>query len=375
MSFRYASGIRKPGFNSLAAPTPDSYLYNLFGFGETFSGELGLGDTTRRSAPAQVGASYWTKVDVSYNHSHGIKSDGTLWGWGTGTYGQLGNGSASSSYSSPIQIGALTTWSDVSAGQYHTLALKTDGTMWGFGLNNQGQLGLGNLDQKNSPNQIGALTTWAVIAAGGDHSAAIKTDGTLWTWGQGQNGALGLGNETIYSSPKQVGNLTNWASLATDISRVVLAAKTDGTLWSWGENGDGQLGLGNRTKYSSPKQVGSLTNWLRVSGGLYGSAAVKTDGTLWTWGKNTYGQLGHGNTTSYSSPKQVGSLTTWSKVDRGSYATYAIKTDGTLWSWGNGGDGSLGLGNLTSYSSPKQIGASTTWSLVTGGSQSAMALG
>jgi len=144
-------------------------------------------------------------------------------------------------------------------------------------------------------------------------------------------------------------------------------------LYEWGQNNFGQLGLNNRTNYSSPKQVGSLTTWLNLSAGYYHALASKTDGTLWTWGRNSLGQLGLGNTTNYSSPKQVGSLTNWSSVFGSNYFTFGIKTDGTLWTWGQNSQGQLGLGNTTNYSSPKQVGALTNWSTAAVGAGYAIA--
>jgi len=146
-----------------------------------------------------------------------------------------------------------------------------------------------------------------------------------------------------------------------------MALKTDGTIWCWGEGGSGALGQGNTTDYSSPVQVGALTTWATIGPGSETdqansewSMAVKTDGTLWTWGENTKGQLGDGSTTDRSSPVQIGALTTWSSVSGGRKTSYAIKTDGTLWAWGNGE--ALGNGTTTQISSPVQIGALTTWS-------------
>ena len=145
------------------------------------------------------------------------------------------------------------------------------------------------------------------------HCAAIKTDGTLWAWGLNTDGQLGLNNIAHRSSPVQVGSLTDWKLVAAG-SYFAVAIKTDGTLWSWGRGtaiaplGAGALGLGNTAHRSSPVQVGSLTDWKQVSAGAYHTRAIKTDGTLWTWGDNTSGQLGLGNTIHRSSPVQVGPL-------------------------------------------------------------------
>ena len=186
---------------------------------------------------------------------------------------------------------------------------------------------------------------------------------------------MGLNNTTNYSSPKQIGALTNWSSVTVGYGHTT-AIKTDGTLWSWGFNASGQLGINNVTYYSSPKQIGALTTWSGVSNGPYLSIAVKTNGTLWAWGYNVYGQLGLGNITYYSSPKQIGALTNWSKLPQhqGQYYSTAIKSDGTLWTWGYNTPGVLGLGNRTYYSSPKQVGSLTTWNTVSAGYLSMFAL-
>jgi alpha-tubulin suppressor-like RCC1 family protein len=233
-------------------------------------GRLGLGNTTNYSSPKQVSGT-WTTVSAGSYFTFGIQSDGTLWGWGAGSSGQLGRGNATN-YSLPMQVGALTTWSKVNAASNHTIAIKTDGTLWSWGYSDFGQLGLGNITNYSSPKQVGTLTNWSAVAQGAPNcSLSIKTDGTLWAWGRNLNGKLGLGNTTNYSSPKQVGALTTWATVASggkaNFFGFSSAIKTDGTLWSWGNNGQGQLGLSNLTSYSSPKQVGALTTWFTVSAG------------------------------------------------------------------------------------------------------------
>ena len=249
--------------------------------------------------------------------------------------------------------------------------------LWGWGVGSNGQLGLGNTTDYSSPKQIGS-DNWSSVSCGYDHNLAIKPNGTMWSWGQFGNGGLGLGGSFQHrSSPTQIGALTTWSKISADGSSS-MAIKTDGTMWSWGNNDNGRLGLGDTTNQSSPVQIGALTTWSSVScGGYTGfAAAIKTDGTMWSWGYNIFGQLGLGNETNQSSPVQIGALTTWSSVSSKGYRAHAIKTDGTLWSWGFGNNGRLGLGNTTYYSSPKQVGSSTNWRSVSAGIQGAtLALG
>jgi alpha-tubulin suppressor-like RCC1 family protein len=337
----------------------------LYAWGRNGFGELGLGDTANRSSPVQVGAlTSWSILQASGRSSiFVIKTDGTLWAWGWNIFGVLGLGNTTSR-SSPVQVGALTNWQNVSSSPYHTLAIKTDGTLWSWGFNSYGQLGLGNTTSYSSPKQIGSSSNWATIDAGGYFTSfAISTAGSLWAWGNGANGSLGLGNTTSYSSPKQIGALTNWSIVSASQSsqQSTAALKTDGTLWSWGINSYGQLGLGNTISYSSPKQIGALTDWSDISFGRRFCIAKKTNSTIWSWGQNNSGKLGQGDTTARSSPTQIGSLTNWSKISAGFYQTGAVKTDGTLWTWGSNTYGGLGVGNTTARSSPVQVGGLTTW--------------
>jgi len=387
VSFRYAAGFNKPGLNTLVAPT-GSLLYNLFSWGNNSTGGLGLGNTANYSSPKQIGSNVgWTQVSAgANNHSYAIYSDGTLWSWGANDQGQLGLGNRTN-YSSPKQVGALTTWSAISAGFYgYALAIKTDGTIWSWGLNGNGQLGLNNTTKYSSPKQIGSLTNWAKVACGQAHTVAVKTDGTLWSWGYNSSayggvygGQLGVGNTTDYSSPKQVGALTAWLNVSC-AAYATLAVKTDGTLWSWGMNSNGgfgnlgTLGLGNNTSYNSPKQVGSLTDWSSTANTYYASFGIKINGTIWSWGEGYMGQLGLNDRTYYSSPKQIGALTSWGKINGGARSVAAISTNGSLWMWGDNGAGQLGLGNTTPYSSPKQVGSLTTWLVISTGNTS-IALG
>ena len=336
----------------------------LYAWGDGLQGQLGQGNTTDYSSPVQVGALVtWSKIALAKESSFGVTSDGKFYSWGDNNgpgQGQLGLGDTTNR-SSPTQVGALTTWAYTGAGQYHTFGIKTDGTLWSWGNNTQGKLGIGNTSDRSSPVQVGALTDWSTVFGGKNHSLAIKTDGTLWSWGAGADGQLGYYAPSGKSSPVQVGSNTDWSEVAAGGDHS-LAITTDGKLYAWGRNNAGQLGLGNTTYYSSPVQVGLLTTWLKVAGGGYSrSMAIKTDGTLWAWGTGFAGALGLGNTTSYSSPVQIGALTTWLSVAGGYAFTLAVKTDGTLWTWGNNDQGQLGLGDTTNRSSPVQVGGLTTW--------------
>ena len=362
------SGVNQSAFMNLRSFVPPGPQYELYAWGYNgYFVALGTNNNTTYSSPVQVGTGAdWYQISGSTFGSSAIKTDGSLWSWGANSFGQLGLGFAGygTQVSSPVQVGALTTWAKSSSRGSHTLAIKTDGTLWAWGYNQYfGSLGIGDETNRSSPVQVGALTTWAQVTTAPNFSLAIKTDGTLWAWGRNSNGCLGLGNGTNYSSPVQVGALTNWSKVeATDDG--CMAIKTDGTLWAWGRNFDGQLGLGDTSFRGSPVQVGALTTWAELGLGNYQSAAIKTDGTLWTWGKNNFGQLGRGNTTSYSSPVQVGVLTNWAQVAGGSYHFISSKTDGTLWSWGRNVQGNLGVGNTQTYFSPVQVGALTNWAQV-----------
>ena len=345
---------------------------SLWTWGLNSSGQLGSNTVVDRSSPVQVGAlTTWAQVSVGGKSTAAVKSDGTLWAWGYNKDGAIGD-NTTVSRSSPVQIGALTTWTQVSAGNNFTAAIKTDKTLWTWGNNSPyGPLGQNDITNRSSPVQVGALTNWSQVSAGNTHTAAVKTDGTLWTWGRNNRGQLGDGTITDKSSPIQVGALTTWSQVSAGVNgantQSTAAVKTDGTLWAWGINSNGQLGDGTVIARSSPVQVGALTTWSQVSTGSRSAAAVKTDGTLWAWGYNNAGQLGTTNVISRSSPVQVGALTNWLQVSAGSYSAAAVKTNGTLWAWGGNDSGQLGTTNVISRSSPVQVGALTNWSQVSAG--------
>lgn len=377
LAFSRANDGEIVGYGAVAAEEIVVAGKTLWTFGYNSYSELGQENQTHLSSPTQVGVlTDWDKIysNSSSSFTMTIKSDGTLWTWGKNAAGQLGLGDQIQR-SSPTQVGLLTDWSSANCGYEFTMVIKADGTLWGWGKNSNYKLGLGVTTNYSSPVQIGVATTWNQVDAGSyNHTVGTQLDGTLWSWGGNEYGCLGLGGGGERTSPTQIGALTNWSEVVSGLHNA-LAIKTDNTLWTWGKNDYGQLGLGDQTPRNSPVQVGGLSNWSQVSGGAFHTVAVKTDGTLWSWGRNDIGgQLGLGDTDHRSSPVQVGGLSDWSKVAVGSYHSLAIKTDGTLWAWGDNRFGHLGLGDITDSSSPVQIGSSTDWNSVVGGTYHTAAL-
>ena len=272
----------------------------------------------------------------------------SLYVWGGGNIGEMGLNDRTAR-SSPVQVDSGVTWSKIYGFGNHNqrLAIKQNGTMWAWGQNDDGQLGVNDVFKRSSPTQIGTLTTWATGAVGLNGPAAIKTDGSLWLWGKNSYGQLGINNVLARSSPVQVGNTpaqptTTWSEIYSgSTSYDVFAKKTDNKVFVWGFNTGGTLGLNSSGAKSSPVQLGTLTNWSSFSAGA-ATLAVKTDGTLWSWGNNNAGQLGSNLTTYRSSPVQVDAGITWSVVSAGLDHSVAIKTDGSLWLWGNNDYGQLG---------------------------------
>ena len=364
------------GIDQWPKPILDKELYS---WGYNLYGQLGQNDIVSRSSPVQVGSLVtWGEVASGQQarNSGAIKTDGTLWLWGDGIYGALGTNDTTTR-SSPVQVGALTTWSQVSIGNGWTGAVKTDGTLWTWGLGATGRTGHNDQVSRSSPVQVGSLTTWYKVSAEGFWGLAVKTDGTMWSWGSNINGRCGIGtaHPDNRSSPTQIGALTTWL----DISAGTYgggALKNDGTIWMWGSGALGRIGANNTgINYSSPVQIGALTTWNKLSNAHYNSGAIKNDGTLWVWGSGFVGQLGQNNTIDHSSPVQVGALNTWLDVSVGRYRYNVIKTDGTLWVWGdNFYDGSLGTNDTVFRSSPVQLGGLSTWSKVGAGQSSTLAI-
>ena len=235
------------------------------------------------------------RLATAYFHSLALKTDNSLWAWGYGGFCALGDGTCESR-PTPVQV--LTGVAAVEAGGYHSLALKTDSSLWAWGYNYAGQLGDGTTTTQLAPIQV--MTGVASVVAGVGHTLAIKTDGSLWAWGSNWGGQIGDGTTTDHRTPVQI--MTGVAAVAAGYYHT-LALKTDGSLWAWGNNWGGQIGDGTTTDRLTPIQV--MAGVAAVSAGNAYTLARKTDGSLWAWGNNEYGKLGDGTTTDRPRPVQV----------------------------------------------------------------------
>lgn len=356
-------------------------------WGRNTSGNLGDQTAVSKSSPVQTisGGTNWRSIEISKagsgvvpSFAAGVKTDGTLWLWGSNAYGALGNNTLIDR-SSPVQtISAGTNWKNISLTSGGVAAAtKTDGTLWLWGRNANGQLGTNTIIHASSPVQtFSSRTNWKTASVSALHASAIKTDGTLWVWGSGDWGELGnnlnLGNNRRSSPIQTISGGTNWKSSSSS-SFFMIALKTDGTLWSWGCATDGQLGLGNIVNRSTPTQMASNgTMWRSASTGAVHSVGIKTNGSLWLWGSNSSGKLGTNDLINTSSPVQtVSGVTNWRVAYAAHFNTRAIKTDGTFWSWGSGYAGIRGDNDLFGRSSPVQtISGGTSWRTTSSGSYS-----
>jgi alpha-tubulin suppressor-like RCC1 family protein len=351
----------------------DQYVGDeLWTWGYDTTGRLGNAAITTRSTPVTTfaGGTNWKQVANGYAFCAAIKTDGTLWTWGNNGQGQLGTNDLTTRSTPVTTFAGGTNWKQVSSGSNHTAAIKTDGTLWTWGFGTQGQLGNAAITNRSTPvTTFSGGTNWKQVSSGGSHTAAIKTDGTLWTWGYGNFGRLGNAVTTgnISTPVTTFAGGTNWKQVSG--SNHTAAIKTDGTLWTWGLGTSGQLGTNDVTIRSTPVTTfAGGTNWKQVSSGGALIAAIKTDGTLWTWGLNagTFGPgaLGTNDTTNRSTPVTTfAGGTNWKQVGCGGQHTAAIKTDGTLWTWGYGF--ATGANTGTSRSTPvTTFAGGTNWKQV-----------
>ena len=360
----------------------DAAVQAVWTWGDNSQGRLGDNSSTTvsKSSPVSVvgGFTNWCQVSAGRCHTAAVRTNGTIWTWGDNSQGRLGDNTTVAKCSPVSVVGGFTDWCQISAGFTQTAAIRTTGTLWTWGCNNQGQLGDNTIVSKSSPvSVVGGFTDWCQVSTAREFTVALRTNGTIWTWGYNSFGRLGDNTTVAKSSPVSVvGGFTDWSQISA-VQFHTVALRTNGTIWTWGSGGEGRLGDNSGANKSSPVSVvGGFTDWCGVSAGGAHTAAVRTNGTLWSWGCNNCGQLGHNNTVSRSSPVSVvGGFTDWCQVSAGYQHTAAVRTNGTLWVWGDAGQGRLGDNTVGNKSSPVSIsGGFTNWCQVSASSNHTAAL-
>lgn len=286
---------------------------SLWCWGSNSNGQLGDGTTTSQSSPVPIAAgTTWSTVRAGRQFTCGIRTNASLWCWGSDNGGKLGTGGGSTiDQSSPAPIAAGTTWTSVATGGDHACGIQTSGSLWYWGLNLDGQIGDGTsgFSFRGSPVPIAAGTTWTGVSAGDFHTCGTQTGGSLWCWGNNGAGRLGDGTTTKRVSPTQVVAGTTWTGISAGGNHTC-GIQTSGSLWCWGQNSNGQLGDSTTTKRLSPTQVATGKTWATLSAGATHTCGNQAGGTVWCWGDNSSGAIGIGATPAVqTSPAKIASMT------------------------------------------------------------------
>ncbi len=360
-----------PGVKSVVAGYKCSFAVmddgTLWAWGDGNSGQLGDGGNTNRLVPAKVPIDDVKAVASGGTSTVVLKNDGTVWAWGDNDWGQLGDGT-NISRSTPVQVKGIDDVKAVAAGWGHMLALKNDGTVWAWGRGIEGELGTGlmspvdangsSLDNNISvPEPVRVpISDVKTIACGAFHSIALKNDGTVWAWGEGEE--IGDGNTSNRATPVNV-PISDIVSISSGDS-TTLAVKADGTVWGWGHNM--YYPLGNVTDYSvqlTPVKADRLKNVVQVAAGDGFSVALTRDGRVYTWGEHQRGMLGNGQLFGYpvAVPEPVLNLTGVKEISAGGSHSLVLRTDGTVFAWGDNYAGQIGIGKFSNdgIASPVQV--------------------
>lgn len=335
-------------------------------------------DQANRLTRVQTGtgaASVAGLIAAGSSHTLVVKSDGTVWAWGLNTSGQLGNGNTTNQKSA-VQVSGISNAAAVAGGAAHSLALRSTGAVSAWGLNSSGQLGNGSTTSSSTPVSVSGLTNARAVTAGSSHSLALETDGSVVAWGLNSSGQLGNGTTTNSTTPVAVSNLSRVVSIAAGNAQS-LALRVDGTVWAWGGNASGQLGNGTTTNSSTPVQVSNLSGVIAIAAGGDDSYALTRSGAVWAWGDDAYGQLGNTSVTKKSTTPVLVSLpSNISAIAAGGFHAFALASDGTVWAWGRNNSGQLGDGQSCgkqSCTTPVHLNSPTGVIALAGGSLHSLA--
>jgi alpha-tubulin suppressor-like RCC1 family protein len=337
-----------------------------------WSGQTGA--ATASTATPSATNDDWAQVASGGQHSVARREDGTVWTWGKNDYGQLGDGTTANRQE-PIQVNGLSQVIAVAAGKSHSLAVKQDGAVWAWGNNSSRQLGNNSSDTALKPTQVvievpgtdtspptfPPLTDVVAVSASEVHSVALKSDGTVWAWGDNRYGQLGTGNTFGSATAKQVPGLAQVQVITAggdSTSARTLARTEDGALWGWGNNDECQFGQETAEEVKTPLKLAELARIGAISAlasGLGHGIALTADGQVWTWGDNQNGQLGDGTSTSRCMPMPVSGVSEVERIAAGDRHTLMTQRDGTVRAWGKNEFGQLGDGTASDSGTPEAV--------------------
>jgi alpha-tubulin suppressor-like RCC1 family protein len=347
------SGLPAPA-SGLTFATPPN---RAFAMGDDSNGQLGIATVggANVETPGGVATAGVTFVALATGEYHtlGLRADGTVWGWGANGSNQLGNSSTIDSWS-PVQVPTPEPMVAVAAGDLHSLALGKDGTVWAWGDNAYGELGNGTLTNASTPVEVTGLSNIAAISAGTGFSLALSATGSVWAWGWNTTGELGNGTYTNASAPVQVSGLTHIVAIAAGAGDGAALSAT-GTVYTWGYNAEGQLGNGTTTTSNTPVTVSGISNAVAIAAGSFHTLALLSGGSVEAWGGGGSGQLGNAATTNADTPVGVSGLSGVTQIAASYHSSLALTSTGQAWAWGDNTYGELGIGSTTSQDTPVQI--------------------
>jgi alpha-tubulin suppressor-like RCC1 family protein len=333
----------------------------LYCWGGNQVGQLGVGDGDTRLAPAQLpGSADWETVAAGWEHTCGLRRDNSAWCWGSNDDGQLGLGGedGEDAVLTPVQLaGPPDAWAQLAGGRRHSCGLDGSGGLWCWGRNEHGELGVGaGLEEIPAPTRVAdPAADWRQVSAGETHTCSVDWDGRLFCWGSNEDGALGLDDVEEQPLPALISDTRTYARVITG-ARHGCAQDTGGATYCWGANDAGQAGIGG-----SAGAVRTLTRvdpdpgFAALALGERHGCGIAGDGGLWCWGANDAGQLGLGDGVSRELPTRVGTASDWLEITSGSRHTCAVRANGQLFCWGENLSGQLGLGDVEPRPLPARV--------------------
>jgi alpha-tubulin suppressor-like RCC1 family protein/endonuclease/exonuclease/phosphatase family metal-dependent hydrolase len=303
-----------------------------------------LGEPSTVARRTQLGIRV-RSISAGGEHTCAVGTDSSLWCWGRNTYGQLGIKRSGPYAVAPEQLGGRTAkWKQVSAGGASTCAIRQDGSLWCWGVNHRGQLGTGNTTSTDRPKRVGTSKKWKSVSVGYSHTCAIRQDGSLWCWGENNSGQLGTKSKSSPKKPAKVGK-GPWKKVAVGGWHTCAIKKQDGSLWCWGRNGFGQVGNGGYGDVRKPARIGN-DGWRSVAVSWTHTCGITKSGEARCWGRNLEGQLGDGTTTVSPVPRTVAGQPTPSQIAVNEGTSCLLSSAKSVWCWGSNSYGAFGEGAL-----------------------------